>query len=220
MSRPTTDDVQPFTATSGRLTGLLGLATTAFIGVMFVVSAPPHVAVPGVIACAFAAVLLWGAMLRPDVTVVHDDLRMRNLFETVTIPLAGIDTVMVRRYLVVRAGGVKYVCPAIGRSLRKTVRSEMKWSGGSQLTPGVSFPSDSSVLATSQAKRQGEIDYSDFVEQRILHLAVAARVKHGIEERSEEEYELGQQSVRRVFWPVVAGLVLLAVAFVTALLVG
>jgi hypothetical protein len=220
MSGPTTDDVQTFTATTGRVTGVLGLVTAAFIAVMFVLSAPAHVAVPGVIACAFAAVLLWGAMIRPGVAVVADDLRLRNVFDTVTIPLAGIDTVMVRRYLVVRAGGTKHVCPAIGRSLRKTVRSEMKWSGGSQiLAPGAAIVNDSSVIAASQVKRDGEIDYPDFVEQRIVHLAAAARAARGIEERSEEEYALGQQTVRRPYWPVVAALAVLAAAFVVALLV-
>lgn len=220
MSGPTTDDVQTFTATSGRVTGILGLLTAAFIAVMFVISSPAHVAVPGVLACAFVAVLIWGAMLRPDVSVVADDLRLRNVFDTVTIPLAGIDTVMVRRYLVVRAGGTKYVCPAIGRSLRRTVRSEMKWSGGSQLlAPGAAIVNDSSVIAASQVKRDGEIDYPDFVEQRIQHLAGAARATRGIEERSEEEYELGRQSERRTYWPLVTVLALLAAAFVVALLV-
>jgi hypothetical protein len=220
MSGPTTDDVQTFTSTGGRLTGVLGLTTAAFIAVMFVISSPAPVAVPGVIACAFVGVLFWAAMIRPDVAVVDDDLRLRNVFDTVTIPLAGIDTVVVRRYLVVRAGGTKYVCPAIGRSLRKTVRSDMKWSGGSQiLAPGAAIVSDSSVIAASQVKRDGEIDYPDFVEQRIQHLAAAARAKRGIEERSEEEYELGSQAVRRTFWPVVVALAVLGVAFVVALVV-
>lgn len=212
--------MERFTATNGRVTGVLGLVTAAFIAVMFVISAPARIAVPGVIACLFAAVVLWGAMLRPGVSATADHLLMRTLFETVTIPLAGIDTVVVRRYLLVRAGGTKYVCPAIGRSLRKTVRSEMKWSGGPQvLSPGAAITKDSSVIAASQIKRKGEIDYADFVEERILHLAASARAARGIEERSEEEYELGSQTVRRTFWPVVVALAVLAVAFVVALVV-
>lgn len=212
--------MERFTATNGRVTGVLGLVTAAFIAVMFVISAPARIAVPGVIACLFAAVVLWGAMLRPGVSATADHLLMRTLFETVTIPLAGIDTVVVRRYLLVRAGGTKYVCPAIGRSLRKTVRSEMKWSGGPQvLSPGAAITKDSSVIAASQIKRKGEIDYADFVEERILHLAASARAARGIEERSEEEYELGSQTVRRTFWPVLVALAVLAVAFVVALVV-
>jgi hypothetical protein len=68
-------------------------------------------------------------------------------------------------------------------------------------------------------KRQGDIDYADFVEQRILHLAAAARARRGIEERSEEEYELGKKAVRHAFWPVIGALVALALGFVVALLV-
>ena len=220
MSGPVTADVQTFKPTTGRVMGVLGLATAAFLGVMFVVSAPPAVAVPGVIACTIAAVLVWASMLRPGVSASQDDLTMRTLFETVTIPLAGIDTVLVRRYLLVRAGGTKYICPAISRSLRKTVRTELKWGGGGtsqMISPGSAVANDPTVVAASQKARQGDIDYADFVEERIKSLAAGARARKGIEERSEEEYELGQQTVRRPYWPVVVGLVVLVIAFVVTL---
>jgi hypothetical protein len=221
MPGPAADDAQTFRATTGRVTGILGLVTCAFLAVMFVVSASPAVAVPGVIACLLVGVLVWASMLRPGVSATSEELTVRTLFETVTIPLAGIDTVVVRRYLVVRAGGTRYICPAIGRSLRKTVRAEMKWGGGSSqlLSPGSAVGNDSSVIAASDVGRKGEIDYADFVEQRIQHLAAADRGRRGIEERSEEEYELGQQAVRRPFWPVIGALVVLGVAFVVTLLV-
>jgi hypothetical protein len=221
MSGPATADVQTFKPTTGRVMGVLGVVTALFLGFMFAISGSAGVAVPGVIACVLAAVLVWASMLRPGVSATQDDLTMRTLFETVTIPLAGIDTVMVRRYLLVRAGGTKYICPAIGRSLRKTVRSELKWSGSSSqlVSPGSAVSNDPSVIAASEAKRTGDIDYADFVEERIKHLAASARARRGIEERSEEEYELGQQAVRRPYWPVVVALVVLGVAFVVALIV-
>jgi hypothetical protein len=219
MAGPMTADGQDFRATTGRVTGMVGLATAGFLAVMFVVSARPAVAVPGVIACAIAALLVWGSMLRPAVSATSDDLTMRTLFETVTIPLAGIETVLVRRYLLVRAGGTKYICPAIGRSLRKTVRSEMKWSGGgsAMISPASAVAGQTAAQAPSDVNRKGDIDYADFVEERIKHLARNARAQRGIEERSEEEYELGRQVVRRTFWPLVGGLVVLGVAFVVAL---
>jgi hypothetical protein len=219
MSGPVTADGQAFRATTGRVSGVVGLATTAFLAFMFIVSAPPSVAVPGVIACAIAALLVWGSMLRPAVSATADALTLRTLFETVTIPLAGIETVVVRRYLLVRAGGTKYICPAIGRSLRKTVRSEMKWSGGgsAMISPASAVANQTAAQADSDVKRKGDIDYADFVEERIQHLARNARAQQGIEERSEEEYELGQQTVRRTFWPLVVSLVVLGVAFVVAL---
>jgi len=221
MSGPAAADVQTFKPTTGKVMGILGLATAAFLAVMFAISASPGVAVPGVIACMFAGVMVWGSMLRPSVSATSEHLTLRTLFETVTIPLGGIDTVLVRRYLLVRAGGTKYVCPAIGRSLRKTVRSELKWGGGgsTMLSPGSAVGNDPSAVAASEVKRPGDIDYADFVEERIKHLAATDRARRGIEERSEEEYELGRTAVRRTFWPVVVSLVVLGIAFVVALVV-
>ena len=63
------------------------------------------------------------------------------------------------------------------------------------------------------------MDYADFVETQIVHLADVDRAARGIEARSEEEYELGSQVVRRRAWPEIIAMAVLAVAFVVALLV-
>jgi hypothetical protein len=211
------EEVQPFRATNGRVTGVIGLVMCAGVAVLLVLTERPAVVVLGVLACAFVAVLTWGALLRPRVVATAHDLRMWSMFEQATIPLAAIDTVLVRRYLVVRAGGVKYICPAIGRSLRKTVRTEMKWQGNAQmLAPGLQ-PSERIVTQTD-VKDSKELDYADFVESEIARLAELERLRLGIEARSEEEYELGSQAVRRRAWPEIGALVVLAVAFVVTLL--
>jgi hypothetical protein len=213
------EEVQTFRATSGRVTGVIGLGLSATVAVLFVVTEPPSVAVPGVLGCAFFGVLVWAAMLRPGVSATADELRLRNFAEDVTIPLASIDTVAVRRYLVVRSGGVKYICPAVGRSLRKTVRAEMKWQGNAQLlAPGLQ-PGDIGAPVKTEAKNAETVDYADFVETQIAHLAQVDRARRGIEARSEEEYELGSQVVRRRAWREIGVLVALAVAFVVAVLV-
>ncbi len=213
------EEVQTFRANSGRVTGVIGLVMTVSVGVLFVVSETPSVAVPGVLGCAFAAVLTWAALLRPRVSATAQELRMRNFSEDVAIPLASIDTVAVRRYLLIRSGGVKYICPAISRSLRKTVRSEMRWNGGNQmLAPGLQ---GGDLQARVQTDVQGSkgVDYADFVESQIIHLANVDRASRGIEARSEEEYELGSQTVRRRAWPELVAMTVLAVAFVVALVV-
>jgi hypothetical protein len=64
------------------------------------------------------------------------------------------------------------------------------------------------------------MSYPGFVEQRITQLAVNDRLRRGIQERSEEEYELGSQVVRRTAWLEVGVLVGLAVAFVVTLVIG
>ncbi len=214
------EEVHTFRATNGRVMGVLGLLLCALVAVLFAVSGSAHVAVPGMLASAFAAVLVWSALLRPRVAASADELRVRTLFESVSIPLAAIDTVVVRRYLLVRAGGKKYICPAISRPLRKTVRSELKWKGSPQLlAPGLLVSDTLGSVETQDPTTAHEIAYPDFVETQISSMADTARARRGIAARSEEEYALGSQVARRMAWPELGGLVVLGAAFVIALLV-
>jgi hypothetical protein len=209
--------VQTFRATNGRLTGVIGLAMCALVAVLSVATEAPSAAVPSVLGCALAAVVVWAALLRPRVSATAQDLQMKTFAEDVTIPLASIDTVAVRRYLLVRSGGEKYICPAVGRSLRQTARTEMRWQGHSQLLA----PTQAGDLQEAQTEVKGDkgVDYADFVETQIAHLADVDRAARGIEARSEEEYALGAEVVRRRAWPEIIAMAVLAVAFVVALLV-
>ena len=212
------EDVQTFRTTSGRLRASSVWSCARASAPSFVMTEHPAVAVPGVLGCAFAGVLVWASLLRPRVAATSEDLKMRTLFEKVDIPLASIDTVLVRRYLVVRAGGVKYICPAIGRSLRKTVRTEMKWQGNTQmLSPGLQ--AGDKIAVQTDLKSPKQVDYADFVESEIVRLADQDRLRRGIEARSEEEYELGGHAVRRRAWLEIGALVVLGVAFVVSLVI-
>jgi hypothetical protein len=215
-----TEELQRFRPTNGRVMGLLGIVLCGALAAVFVTSAPASTAVPATLACAFAALLVWAAMLRPTVAATSEELRIRTMFETVEIPLASIETVLVRRFLVVRSGGRKYICPAISRSLRKTVRSELKWSGGggNMLLPGVTADGGGRSTLKQDAGAH-DLAYPDFVEQQIQQLARNHRSARGIEERSEEEYELGCQTVRRTAWPEIIGLAVLGLALVVSLVV-
>jgi hypothetical protein len=216
-----TEELHRFRPTNGRAMGVLGIVLCAALAVAFVTSASASTAVPATLACAFCGLLVWAAMLRPSVSATSDELRMRTMFETVEIPLASIDTVLVRRYLLVRSGGRRYICPAISRSLRKTVRSEMKWTGGggNLLMPGVTADGGGRSNVVQDAGAQGDLAYPDFVEQQIQHLARNDRASRGIEERSEEEYELGSRTVRHTAWPEIIGLAVLGLALVVSLVV-
>jgi hypothetical protein len=220
MAEQSTGQIQRFRATNGRLMGTLGLLMCAFVAVVLIITETPHVAVPGVIGCALLAVVVWMALLRPSVYATATDLHMRTLFESVRIPLASIDTVMVRRYLLIRSGGQKYICPAISRPLRKTVRREMNWSGQSFMQPSASVDrlGDAKNVQT-EVEAVHDLAYPDFVEQRIVSLAATDRARRGIEERSEEEYELGSQVEHRTAWLELGALAILAVAFVVSLVV-
>jgi hypothetical protein len=217
MAEQVVGEIYRFRPTNGRALGALGLALCVFVAVVFVLSAAPHVAVPGVLACTFAGVLVWLAMLRPGVSATDSELRLRTLFESVSIPMASIESVVVRRYLLVRSGGRKYICPAISRSLRKTVRSEMKWRPTQLMSPGAALESLGDGVSTD-LKTQ-DLAYADFVEQRIAQLAANDRARRGIEKRSEEEYALGSEVVRRPARLELGLLATLAVAFVVALIV-
>ena len=61
------EEVQTFRATNGRVTGVIGLVMAAAVAALFILTEHPAVAVPGVIGCAFVAVLVWSALLRPGV---------------------------------------------------------------------------------------------------------------------------------------------------------
>jgi hypothetical protein len=211
------EKLQTFRATSGRLTGVIGLVMCVGVAALFVFTEPPAVAVVGVLGCAFVGVLTWAALLRPRVAATAEELWMWTLFQKVAIPLASIDTVLVRRYLVVRAGGVRYICPAIGRSLRQTARTELKWQGSSQMiAPGMQV-NDERIAAQIDVKDTKELAYADFVETEIVRLADVDRLRRGIEPRSEEEYELGAQVRRRWARLEIGALAVLGVAFAISL---
>jgi hypothetical protein len=218
MADKTADELERFRPTNGRVTGILGVGLCVLVAAAFCAYEPVGAAVPGVIGCAMAALLIWLAMLRPSVAVSETHLRLRTLFETVSIPMASIETVVVRRYLLVRSGGRRYICPAIGRSLRKTVRTEMRWGGQQMMAPGLTAEQISGGSMKTDVAEAG-LAYPDFVEQRIGQLAANDRARRGIEERSEEEYELGSQVVRRTAWRELGTLGVLAVAFVVTLVV-
>jgi hypothetical protein len=217
MAEQPTAEVQRFRATNGRLVGSVGLALCAGVLVLLVVTDSASVAVPGVFCCLLVAGLIWMSLLRPSVSATATELRVRTLFETFDIPLASIDTVVVRRYLLVRSGGRRYICPAISRPLRKTIRAEMKWSGSSALQLGPSVERLGKATGDglqTEVKNEPDLAYADFVEQRITALAANDRARRGIEERSEEEYELGSQVARRTAWLEIGVLVALAAALV------
>jgi hypothetical protein len=220
MAAEATAEVQRFRATSGRVMGAVGLALCVAVAVMLVITESSSVAAPGVIACAFVGGAVWMALLRPRVTATASELHLRTVFQSITIPLASIETVLVRRYLLVRSGGRRYICPAISRPLRKTIRDELKWSGSNAMQPGASL--DRLGAATgenlrTEVKSEQELAYADFVEQRITALAANDRARRGIAERSEEEYELGSQVTRRTAWLEIGALAALAVAFLVTL---
>lgn len=189
------DVVEDFGPSSGRITGVLGVAICVGIVVLGVAESargfPPAV----VWAALFGGVLFWAALLRPRVRVTESELRLRNMLTTISVPLAAIEQIVVRQVLSVRAGERRYVSSAIGKSWRQLLKS------GRGTDAGADAP------------------YPDFVEGRLHKLAEDARIREGIGQLSDEQLERAEAVRREWAWPEIVLLGFTGLGFVVALLV-
>jgi len=186
--------VEDFAPSNGRITGVLGLGICVAVVVLGMAEYDRGFPAAGVWAALFFAVLIWAAMLRPRVRVTGSELRLRNMLDTITVPLAAIEQIMVRQVLSVRAGERRYVCPAVGKSWRQALKQNRTRK------PGADVP------------------YPDLVEERLQRLAEDARTKEGITLMSDEQLELAKGVRRELAWPEIVLLGFTAVGFVVALL--
>jgi hypothetical protein len=188
------DVVEDFRPSSGRITGVLGVAICAGIVAFGVAESsrgfPPAVAW----AALFGGVLFWSASLRPRVRVTESELRLRNMLTTISVPLAAIEQIVVRQVLSVRAGERRYVSSAIGKTWRQALKSGRVNDEGS------------------------EAPYPDFVEKRLHKLAEDARIREGISLMSDEQLARGEDVRREWAWPEIVLLGFTALGFVVALL--
>jgi hypothetical protein len=188
------DVVEDFRASSGRITGVLGVIFC--IGVVVLGLAERERGFPPSIvwAALFGAVLFWAATLRPRVRVTASELCMRNMLSTISVPLASIEQIVVRQVLSVRAGERRYVSAAVGKSWRQAMRSD-------------------------RPRKQGaEASYPVFVEERLHQLAEDARAREGIALMSDEQLALARGVRREWAWPEIVMLTFTALGFVVALL--
>jgi hypothetical protein len=184
-------EVERFHPTSGRVVGVVALLATAGVLVVGIVDAPNGIPLGLVPGCLLAALLIWAVLLRPAVRVEGGDLVLRGAFDTRWVPLAAIDRVSVGVLLVALVGDRRYASSAIGRSRREARRDDRSGAG-----------SDSGVNPANQS-------YGGFVQGRLERLVDDARAQ-------------GKPAgaVRRAWaWPELAGIAVLAVAFVVALVV-
>lgn len=177
-------------AGSGRVTGVIGLVVAGGIVVLGVMD-PDEIPLPVVAGAILAAVLIWATMLKPQVYVAADRLVLRNMLETIRIPLAAIEDLAVRQVLVVRVGEKRFVSPAVGRSVRQAItasRSEAPTPSKPALGPALGGGTPSQVDAG--------IAYADWVEHRLKDLAQLDRERRGIRRYSDEAEALASE-VRR-----------------------
>jgi len=193
--------VEEFRPTSGRISGVL----VQVVGVAMVVLGLTDVNrefAPWVIASfVLAMVLAWAAMLRPALRVEGETLVMRGMFDTVRVPLAGIEEFTVRQVLALRAGGRRYVSPVVGRSRRRMTLADHR--------PASDAPAGS--------RPETQVDYADWVTQRLDELTLRARERAGVRRGSEEQLAL--VPVRRLD-PLPVGLASAALLVVVVLAVA
>lgn len=152
----TTSDevVERFGALTGRLPAVICLGTAAVILVLAIKPLSTGTPLGVAIVTCFGALLTWIVMLRPAVIVTTRDLLLRNMLVTIRIPLAAIDKVVITQVLAVSAGGKRYISPAIGYTLRQSIRER-------------SPRRSTNATATNTAQM--------FVEERIRHHVEEAR---------------------------------------------
>lgn len=228
--------VERFHATSGHVMGILGLILAASMVVVGIMDIHHGYALSLIFGAAAFGVLVWAALLRPHVWATAEDLVMRNMLHTVWIPLVAIETVVVRQVLSVTAGERRFVSPAIGRTLRETVKGSGTQEHGMRVHPGLSVLGQGSTsqggghdeggLDRYRSRRGGKgtartasASYPTYVEERIVQLADQACVKHGVRRFSDEQAALAARVRRAWAWPEIAGLTAFVAAFLVSLFV-
>jgi hypothetical protein len=177
------EPVEEFRPTGGRVQGVIAVTAAAGLVAIGLRDLDSGFPAPLVAACLLLGLLAWASMLRPRVWATADDLVMRNMLHTVWIPLAAIQTVVVRQVLAVGVGEGRYVSPAIGQSARATARADQ-----------------------AGARKSATESYQVFVEQRIGQLADTARSELGVEKHSEEQAALAEGVRRSWAWPEIVAL--------------
>ncbi|GHJ61346.1 hypothetical protein NOK12_38640 [Nocardioides sp. OK12] len=201
--------VEVFKPTSGRFLGVVGLLVCAGVVVIGLVDPGSGFGVTTMAVAVLVGVLVHGSMLKPVVRATDDELEMVNLFETVRLPLAGVETVAVRQVLAVLVGDKRYVSPAVGRTFRQALRK----------------PRSTRELAMTPVPGEGLVaeegmNYADFVEDRLRELAAQARSRHRVKLGSSEQAALAAQVVRRPALVQIGLTVLAGAVVVLSLLLG
>ena len=179
------EQVAWFGATSGRVTGVLGMVAGAAVVVVSILDG----SAVGVVVGLLGILLSWVVLLRPRVGTRGTDLLLRGMVSTVVIPLASVESLVVRQVLAVGAGGRTYISAAVGRTLRDLNR-QRRGTAKVEDAPGA------------------QDRYADHVHELITQRSREARREGAPAGHARREWA----------WPEVAGVGVLLVALVVALL--
>jgi hypothetical protein len=195
-------EIEKFRPTNSRVFGVLAVLAGAVIPVLWVVDR--GAGIPGwlVWASVLFGVLSFGSMLLPAIWLTPEHLVLRNMLESVSIPLVAVEQVAVRQVTAVLAGEKRYVSPAVGRSWRQALRSGR--------------PAETDPTALPPANPH-DIAYADFVQRRIYERAAEERQRLGIANSSDEQLEAAARIERVPSWPMIAAVAACLLGFVAAI---
>lgn len=204
------EQLERFTPTSGRVMGVVGLLLAVAVVVAGLVDRDAGFADWVVAGAAAGGVLVWMAMLRPRISLVGQDLELRQMAETVTIPLAAVEELAVRQLLAVRVGDKRFLSPALGKSRRQLTRASRPGVDGSGLV---------GKLRSKPADARLTVDYPDFVEERIRQRMDDARALRGVRPGSAEQVALASDVRRQPAWAELVALGACSLALLVTIVV-
>ena len=180
--------VEKFHSSGNRILGVLGIGIAlAFAGVLASDGLQGNDGLY-LSLLGLAAVLVWAAMLRPQLRLSGDRLYIRDMLTSVSFSLAAVEGVETRQVVVVRAGDRKFISAAVSKSLY-------------------------AVLKDNRGVVRDPKAYPNFVEDRIWSRAEDERAKLGVQ-RGDVPLDLRREPA----WPELALLALFAVGAVVFLL--
>lgn len=195
MTQSVADPVEWWRPTGSRFLGLLGVSLAALVLVLAALDHAQSYALPVACGAVFTGVLIWAAMLRPRVGATGSTLVLRNMLDTVRIPLAGIEELALRQVLAVRVGEKRYVSPALGRSWRALARGEGR----------------------AGKERASDLSYADIVEDQLRSLVDTARSQAGLRRGSPEQLALAADVRREPAWPEISLLLVSVLGLIASL---
>lgn len=204
-----TDDRVSFGSGSSRVMGGLTVLVALVVAGVSLVEGEGRSRLLVAAIAVLAAVLAWASMLRPALTLVGEDLVLRNMLETVTVPLAAISSIDVRQVVVVRAGRRKFTSSAIGRTRRQLNKDS---GGGPRLARGTK-------TAGAGGAGHAGASYGALVEQQLRARVVAACDVAGVKDGSAEQEAFVARIERQRAVPEIAAMALALLAVVVLLVV-
>lgn len=205
------EPVERFHATSGRLVGTVSLVVIVVLVAYLAVTEQNAVGLRVGTGLLAFGVLVWVTQLRPRATVYPETLILQNSVRDSHVPLTAIDGVAVGRMLTVWTEEGTYDCIGIGKPLRKMVKAKKR--GPSSLL-GWDRLESYTENATPPRPDQSAMEYTDFVEERLVSLVQDARRRD-----SRDDDAPDPRPWKTWAWPEIAALTVTSLAFAVSLLI-